>query len=318
MARERGFALAAALAVLALLSALGAAALQSTTLEVQISAHDRDGRGALCVATAALEEAGHFAARGWGTLRPRGAAFPLEAELTSAWANPPGFSWSGQRFAGLTLVDEAGGEFRLTGHSGDGATPVILAVAAGTPASGRFTVERPPFAGTWTAPEVVVADGAAVPDLAAWAVTAQANPNAFRHWLLWDLATGRSFKVQGSSGNPAGPEVRLRLTAGLAVPPAGTAFRLSYHPWLEALAGGSGAPGDEEPGTPSTWDRGFAPLGQGSVTARRVTSGAYRDTFELLARGVVLSGGRPMTRTAAARVYRPGRSDQRVGDWSVR
>ena len=59
MDSRRGFALAIALMILALLSVLGAAAVESLSIETRISAHDRDARAALYLAEAALGEAEH-------------------------------------------------------------------------------------------------------------------------------------------------------------------------------------------------------------------------------------------------------------------
>ncbi|MHB8766738.1 MAG: PilX N-terminal domain-containing pilus assembly protein, partial [Deferrisomatales bacterium] len=136
MRRDRGFALAAALMVLALLSVLGAAAIQSTTLEVKISAHDRDARAALYLAEAALEEARYQIARSWGGTERHA---PNQVRVTAPAPAPAGF-WDDQRYVGFTFVGDDGASFSITDHT-PGPNPVVT-VDAGDPAVGLFTVSK--------------------------------------------------------------------------------------------------------------------------------------------------------------------------------
>lgn len=302
---ERGFALAAAIMVLALLSVLGAAAIQSTTLEVKISARDRDARAALYVAEATLEEARYYAARGWGKIVPTG--IPGEVVVETVTPTPAGFTWGGNRYRGFTLVDQEGDTFTIAGHDGDPPPDVEITVSGGTPVAGRFFILRRNFTGTVTGSQLDVVD-------AEWAsVTTSDDWNG---WLLWN-ADGDSYMVSDSGSNLATDTVWLRFSTD----PGPGPFTLTLNPWLAALAAGNvSLPEDFDSGTTDRWDRQFDDpdnpgevLGQGYAEVVRTTSGAYRDTYRLSAVG---STGQS-TRTVSLRIYRAGSPDQRVADWVI-
>ncbi len=131
---EGGFALAAAMMVLALLSILAMAAVQSTSLEVQISARDRDARAALYAAEAGLEEARYYAARGWGKLVPATPpALPNQASVTVDTALPPALSWGTDLYAGFTLVDARGQGFAVVANSDAPSPRITVAAPGGSP-----------------------------------------------------------------------------------------------------------------------------------------------------------------------------------------
>lgn len=301
MGDRRGFALAAALLVLALLSVLGTAGIESASLETQLSARDRDAGQARCVAEAALEEARSLAARGWGKIAPSGAN-----QVRVITRSPPGLPWSDGRYVGFTLVDQAGSTFRVDSHT-DGPNPTIHLIG-GTPASGRFLLVRPGFSGSWQSGKLVVPDDV-------WALSSAVD--TWTGWTLWNGA-GEARVVSGSDtrfqvGLPG--EVRLTLPSD----PGAGPFTLSLHPWLRALAAGRTAlPGDyDAPATPERWLRVFedggAILGAASVTASWCNAGQYRGTYRLTS---AASAGRSASRSFL-RIYRAGRPDQQVRDWSV-
>lgn len=292
MQPKNGFALAAAMMVLALLSVLGVAAIESTTLEVKISAHDRDARAALYVAEAALEEARYYTARGWGMIRPYS---PEQVEVTTAM--PAGFSWDG--LAGFTLVDEGGVSYPIASVAGS-PTLITMAPGSGDPKPGRFVIYRPIPPATWNAPYLDVNEPAWVPTSA-----------DYTGWLLWN-GDGNSYKVQGTS--TTGTDVRLRLSTS---DPGPGPYALSLNPWLGALESGTAPPEDARTATPA-WDREFGAMGRAEVNADRTTSGNYRGTYLLTSRGFVELAGVTLEREATLRVYGAGRPDQRVGDWTVR
>lgn len=301
MSRQNGFALAAAMMVLALLSVLGAAALQSTTLEVKISAHDRDAREALYVAEATMEEARYYAARGWGKIADAGVN---RVQVSTAVPHPPGFSWDGNRYAGFSLVDETGQRFTVVSHDDDShANPEIDLAPGSNPAAGRFVLVREGFPAAWDGSSRLVVEDVDAP---AWA--AHSGSDTWKGWLLWNAA-GRSFLVQGSDTTFAN-QVRLELSTD----PGAGPFSLSLNPWLAGLAAGvAPLPEDADATTSDRWDRTFAGLGQGYAEAQRTTSGSYADTYRLTCRGEVGQSTGEIT----LRVYRAGRPDQRTIDWVV-
>ncbi|MBE0618614.1 MAG: pilus assembly PilX N-terminal domain-containing protein [Proteobacteria bacterium] len=300
MRPEGGFALAAAMMVLALLSVLGIAAVQSTTLEVQISAHDRDARAALYVAESALEEARYYAARGWGKIAPGSIH---EAHVTTPTAGSADF-WDGNRYAGFTLVDAAGAAFSIQSHT-DGPNAVVT-VATGDPAPGRIVVFReiPDTSDptvTWDAAtsELRVEDPV-------WAAGTEAD--RWNEWVLWNAA-GDGIPVVGS-GKTAFPDaVWLQLAAA----PGAGPFRLALNPWVAALAAGQTPPGDGDTAT-ALWDRSFVdgagdPAGAAEVRAQSLGPGRYR----LVSSGTLLHGRSAVSLT----VTRAGLPEQRLGDWKV-
>jgi type II secretory pathway pseudopilin PulG len=302
MGDRKGFALAATLMVLAVISLLGTVSLQSAAVETQLSARDRDARQALCVAQAGLEEARSCASRGWGKIKPAGSH-----GVTVVTPPPPGLSWSDGRYAGFTLIDEAGAAYPVAAHT-DAPSPTIR-LDGGTPVEGRFFLVRSGFPGTWSSGRLAVADDR-------WALAS--GVDTWAGWLLWNGA-GEPRVVAGSDTHfPVGApgEVRLRLASD----PGPGPYTLSLHPWLAALASRkSSLPGDfDAPGTPDRWDRVFTAGGKtegcASVTGTWSATGAYAGTYQLTA---VATVGRISSR-ASLRVYRPGRPDQRVGDWVLR
>ncbi|MBI5443264.1 MAG: hypothetical protein HY900_18875 [Deltaproteobacteria bacterium] len=301
MGNRRGFALAAAMMVLAVISVMGTAGIESATLEIQLSARDRDARQALCVAQAALEEARSYASRGWGKIVPSGINQVRVASLS-----PPGLPWSDNRYAGFTLVDQSGSSFTVVSHT-DSPSPTIH-VSGGTPAEGRFLLLRSGFLGTWQGGSLAVVDDG-------WALASSVD--TWAGWLLWNGA-GRAWRVTGSRtrfevGKPG------QVLLGLSSDPGPGPYVLSLHPWLSALASGKASlAGDfDSPRTPERWDRAFTAdgitLGSASITATWSVSGQYADTYRL---STVATAGRSSCR-ASFRVYRPGRTDQQVRDWTV-
>jgi len=296
-----GFALAAAMMVLALLSVLAIAATQSTTLEVQISAHDRDARVALYVAEAALEEARYYSARGWGKI---GAWAAGQVRVTTPTAGPGDF-WDDHRYAGFTLVDATGASDTIQDHL-DGPNSVVTLVA-GTPTPGRFVVFR-------TIPDksdpLVTWDPGTnelqVQDATWFAGTASGRWNG---WVLWDAA-GDAFHVQSSGTTATPPTVWLVLPAEPGTGP----YRLALNPWVAALAAGQTPPGDGDTAT-AAWDRSFLdaggnPAGQAEVAA---TPLAAPGRYQLLSTGHRHNGHRAVSLT----VIRAGLPEQRLGDWKV-
>jgi type II secretory pathway pseudopilin PulG len=304
--RQRGFALVAAMMVLALLSILGAAAIQSTTLEVKISARDQDARVALYLAESALEEARYYAARRWGKVSPHAAG-----QVQVATPSPPGLSWAGDRYTGFFLVDERGDRYRITSHT-DMANPIIT-VSGGTPTPGPFTISRDGLAGAWDGTRLVFGDDE-------WAL--HSGPDTWRGWIVWN-GSGQPFVVESSDTDLTTSPMQVRLT--IPNPGAGP-YSLSFHPWLAALAAGATSlPGDfDDPASPDRWDRVFywAPnqeLGRGRVTAEWIppdpaNPGPYQGTFKVAAGG---EAG-PSRREASFRVYGAGLPEQRIRDWHVR
>lgn len=296
-----GFALAAAMMVLALLSVLAIAATQSTTLETQISAHDRDARAALYVAEGALEEARYYAARGWGKIE---SWVPGQVRVTTPIAGPADL-WDSSRYAGFTLVDATGVSYTIASHT-NGPNAVVTLVA-GDPAPGRFVVLRDipdttdPLV-TWDAgtQELKVED-------ATWAVGTVAH--RWNGWVLWNVGN-QGFKVEDSNATAAPDTVWLRLSGD----PGAGPYRLALNPWVDALAKGQHPPGDGD-ATTAGWDRAFVdaggnPAGQATVVAtEQVAPGSY----ELFSTGELEKGHRAVSLT----VIRAGLPDQRLGDWKV-
>lgn len=300
MAHQHGFALVAALMLLALLSVLSATALQSASVETQLSAGDRDSRLALYLAQASLREARYYAARGWGKM----AAWGVNQVVVNT-PPAPGLAWDTDLYRDFTLIDGTGAAFRLLSHSGTPLSPTLTVdTAAGSPVSGRFLLQRDIPAATWSAPYLVVEDDG-------WAGRSPAD--AWKNWTLWS-GSGEGLQVAGSSVCPAASGVGLALRLKLSREPATGPWVLSLNPWLRALAAGTpGLPGDADAGAPG-WDRAFAgsggaALGTGSVTASQETAGSYL----LTATG---RAGRRQ-RQMVARIVRAGRADQRFGDWAV-
>lgn len=299
MDARRGFALAATLMILALLSVLGAAAVQSLTVETRISAHDRDARVALYLAGTALGEARYYASRGWGKIRGLGGGQAVvETPL------PPGLRWEADSYAGFTLYDRRGRAFPVLAHTG-GAPPVLtLAAGADAPADGRFTLVRHvPDTAVWAAPHLTVDDDA-------WA--ARSPLDAWAGWTLWN-AEGQAVRVTASSTAPAalgaGLAVRLTLTGD----PGAGPFRLAHHPWLRDLAAGAALPGDEDPAADG-WSRAFdlPPRHEvGSATVAAVVEGPGR--YALTAVGVWGAS----LRAVRLRVTGAGLPEQHAADWAV-
>ena len=305
MGNRKGFALAAALMILALLSVLGAAAIQSTTVEVQLSAHDRDSRAALYAAQGALAEARYYAARGWGKVSRQGVNDALlETPL------PPGLAWEADLYRDFTLVDRLGESFPVLSHTDDLAPPVLtLAVGAAPLTEGRFVLTR-------TVPEASTEWRAADLDLAindnAWAL--QSPANCWQGWTLWNAA-GTAFAVASSASGPATVGGGQALLLRLASDPRPGPYTLSLNPWLRALAAGLALPGDADAGT-APWDREFSfdparpgELGTAAVTAAAEGAGTYRVT----AAGTLGAS----SAVASLRVRRAGLPDQTTRDWTV-
>lgn len=303
MSSQRGFALVAAMMVLALLSVLGIAAVQSTTLEVQISARDRDARAALYLAEAGLEEARHYLARGWGKIE-----YFLSAQVkVLTLPAGPSDSWDDDRYAGFTLVDRSGTGFPIQTHTT--APHPVITLVGGDPAPGRFFVVRQipdPAADpavTWDA----VSAELRVDDPVWVAGTGVARWNG---WVVWNAA-GRGFPVLSSGVSVAPPFVWLRLSGD----PGPGPFRLARNPWADALAAAQGVPGDADGATPA-WDRTFADAGGNLLGTARVE--ARQDPlqpgrFLLSSTGTV---DRSRRRVSLA-LSRAGLPEQRLGDWKV-
>jgi hypothetical protein len=302
---ERGFALAAAMMVLALLCVLGTSAVQSTTLEVQISSRDRDARAALYLAEAALDEARYYVARGWGKIEPAG---PGRVRVTTPTPGPSDF-WEGGRYAGFTLMDCSGASFLIQAHTGG--FLLEINVGGGDPAPGRFLVFReiPPVGAGET--QVVGWDSFSselrVED-ALWATGSA--PSAWNGWVLWN-ASRQGFPVLESGTYPAPATVWLTLPED----PAPGPFRLARNPWAAALAAAQGVPGDQDPATPA-WDRSFEdgegnPAGTARVTAQSVPGEPGRFTLSSI------GSGERSRRRVSLTLSRAGLPEQRLGDWKV-
>ncbi len=304
-----GFALAAAMMVLALLSVLAIAATQSTTLETQISAHDRDARAALYVAEAALEEARYYTARGWGKIESH---LSNQVHVRTPLSGPVDF-WQDNRYAGFALVDAAGAEYEIQEHT-DVADPVITLVT-GDPARGRFLIYRAiptptDLAVTW--------DGTSRLEVqnAAWA--AATAPDRWNGWVLWNAA-GEGLLVS-DSGVSLGPDtVWLELPAD----PGAGPYRLALNPWVTALAAGQKPPGDGDT-TTAAWDRSFTdaggnPAGSAAVEATELTDpDGHHSGYHLVSYGLVSTS--PLhnaQRAVSLTVGRDGLPEQRIGDWKV-
>jgi type II secretory pathway pseudopilin PulG len=296
-----GFALAAAMMVLALLSVLAIAATQSTTLETQISAHDRDARSALYVAESALEEARYYVARGWGKIEAYSSGRVRVSTLTPG----PADFWHHNRYVGFTLTDAMGASFAIQDHT-DVANPVIT-LTSGDPAPGRFVVYR-------TIPnpaDVAVTWDAASSELRVQSATWAAGTESHRWngWVLWN-ASGDGFTVL-ESGTTAAPDTVWLTFSG---DPGAGPYRLSYNPWVAALAAGQTPPGDDD-GTTTAWDRSFVdtsgnPAGNAEVEA---TGLAIPGRYQMTSTGHLHNGHRAVSLT----VTRAGLPEQRVGDWRV-
>ena len=315
MQANRGFALVATMMVLALISVLSAMAIQSATLEVQISAHDRDARAALYVAEAALDEARYYASRGWGKVSP--AAFsPPQAELDLAivTAFPPGFSLTDDRYIGFTLVDTAGRAFTI--NDNDATTPSVtvdtsgVTAAASGPSPGRFLLVREGISGTWDdgVKELTVADPV-------WASATGLTPDVWRDWVLWDAASPPNAYPVTASNVTVANEVVLTVPSLPSAAALGT-FRLAYHPWLAALATGTVPEGDTDGTNGPVWDRVFvdgggAELGRAGVEAQPVAGepGSYTLTSQ--------GGVGTRRHTVRLTVFRAGTPTQGTGDWVI-
>lgn len=311
MQPNRGFALAATMMVLALISVLGAMAIQSATLEVQISAHDRDARAALYVAEAALDEARYYVARGWGKIAV-GSFTPPQAQVdvTVTTDLPPGLLWDDHRYVDFTLVDAAGRTFPILDNVG--ATLALdtsgLTTPGAGPSAGRFAVVRVITGWTAPPPNLSVPDGGAV-----WSVNS--GVDTWRGWVLYD--DGGVGLAVDSSAVTLDPGVSLTLSGPLgAFTPAPT-MTLCYNPWLAALqAGGSALGGDADPASPDVWDRVFlddggAELGRAGVQTQPVAG--KPGTFSLTSQGGV--GTR--RHTVRLTVFRAGAPTQGAGDWVI-
>ena len=301
---QGGFALAASLMILALLSVLATAAIQSTTLEVKISAHDRDARAAVALAEAALEEARYYAARIWGRLGTPTLLTPTEAGVPVKSPLPPGTPWETDLYRGFTLYDRTGRGFPVNANNADASAPSLtVAVSDGVlPAEGRFSLVR----------EIPAADvggtRVSVPD-SAWALVSSVD--TWKGWVLWD-ADGSAFEVVASDTDLGTTPARVVLE--LSAEPGPTPFRLARNPWLGALAAGEAPEGDADPGSADSWDRAFSdpagnPLGSAAVRAEVVEPGIFR----LVSTGTAGAGrGR-----AECRILRAGLPEQRLADWKV-
>ncbi len=303
MGSRSGFALAASLMVLALLSVLGAAAIQSTTVEVKISAHDRDARTALVLAEAALEEARYYAARAWGKIASPTPVPPSSVRVTVSTPLPPGTPWSTDLYRGFTLHDRAGRAFVVEENTGLPTPAITLSAPGGVvPTEGRFFLVR-------EIPSAAVSGARLSVEDDTWAVSSP--PGTWAGWTLWD-ADGRAYRVVGSDRDLLSSPARVLLD--LSAEPGPAPYRLGRNPWVAALASGAAPQGDAVSGTPDAWDRTFdlssgAEIGRAEVKAERVAPGEYR----LVSVGRVgTSRGR-----AEARVHRAGLPTQRIADWKV-
>jgi type II secretory pathway pseudopilin PulG len=318
MESDRGFALAASLAVLALLSVLGAAAIQSTTLEVQISARDRDARSALYIAESALEEARYYAARGWGKITFSGVWVAGSiADVTVATPLPPAsiLPWSANLYTGFRLYDSTGADFPVVGNTDT--LPYRITIDSspnGEPSPGRFVLVREIPSPSVTPPETTSVSSNVL-TVAGWAPASAlaSGTDTWRGWTLWD-SNGQPLQVEASTSDAVSGVVTLAVPAGQTPGPG--PYTLSINPWLAALTGNSAPAGDADPSTPAAWDRTFTDnatpsntLGSAGVTAQWVNPGEYRMT----------SVGRTgmSSRKVSLLVHRGGRPDQRVGDWKV-
>lgn len=310
MGSTRGFALAATMMVLALLCVLGAMAMQSATLEVQISAHDRDARAALYVAEAALDEARYYVARGWGKVSP-GLFSPPQSllDLTVTTAFPPGFSLATSRYTDFTLVDAAGRGFTVLDNSTGSFTVDTTGVTA-PPAAGRFRLLREGISGVWddSPKQLTVADPV-------WAAASGLTPDVWQGWLLWDSTSPpNAYPVTASAVTVAG-EVVLTVPSLSGAAASGT-FSLTFHPWLHALTTGSVPEGDVDGANGAIWDRVFVDdagqeLGRAGVQALPLPGAA--GSYTLLSRGGV--GTR--RHTVRLTVLRAGTATQGTGDWVI-
>ncbi len=296
-----GFALAATMMLLAILSVLGAAALQSTTLEVQISAWDRDARTAAYVAEAGLEEARYYVARGWGKLGSASSAGPGAVEVSVPTPILPAVPWDSGSclYTGFTLYDASATAYTVQDCSGQrGAARFRLAVAVGTPAEGRFFLVReiPAATVSGTALEVPAPD---------WAVAS--SPGTWDGWVVWD-GGDRAYRVVASDRDSVAGTVILRLDAS----PGPGPYRMGRHPWIASLASGAAPPGDAALASADTWDRDFpvaGGTGRASVRAEASGPGEYR---------VVSPGLVGRSRGLAQMVVRrTGLPEQAVTSWRV-
>ncbi len=302
--RQGGFALAASLMILALLSVLATAAIQSTTLEVKISAHDRDARVAVALAEAALEEARYYAARIWGRLGTPAPTTPTEADVPVESSLPPGTPWETDLYRGFTLYDRTGRGFPVNANNADAAAPSLtVAVSDGVlPSEGRFSLVREIPAADVTGTRVSVPD-------TSWALVS--SRDTWEGWVLWD-ADGNAYDVVASDTDFGTTPARVVLD--LSAEPGPLPYRLSRNPWLGALASGEAPEGDADPGSAETWDRAFSvssgnPLGSAAVRAQAVEPGVFR----LVSTGAAGTGrGR-----AECRILRAGLPEQRLADWKV-
>ncbi len=303
MGSRSGFALAASLMVLALLSVLGAAAIQSTTVEVKISAHDRDARTALVLAEAALEEARYYTARAWGKIAGPTSLPPSSVRVTVTTPLPPGTPWAADLYRGFTLHDRAGRAFTVEENTDLPAPRITVSAPGGVaPAEGRFFLVREIPSAAVSGTRLSVGDDA-------WA--GNSPPGTWAGWTLWD-ADGVAYRVVGSDRDLLASPARVLLD--LSAEPGPAPYRLGRNPWVSALASGSAPLGDAVSGTPDAWDRAFAlpsgaELGRAEVRAEGIGPGEYR----LVSVGRVgTSRGR-----AEAQVHRAGLPTQRVADWKV-
>jgi len=308
-----GIALPSAIMFLALMSVLGAAAIEFATLEVKISARDRDAKEALYIAEAALDEYKHYIARGWGEIGETGTS------TVSIITSPLPFAFDADNYIGFTLIDK-----NLAGHTIEGktSTPNEIDLADSAPPGNFWIVKEIPAigatvkwdAGPWRL-EIFDAAWFLIPDPAQWS-----------NWTLVNLSGGQKFDVL-SSGS---------LTDYTVTPPDGIylvtktypgsgPFILAYHPWLPALANGTSNnyPGDFDvsPGSEAEWNRSYALAPatnvEAIVTAQLLGDGVYSLTswsfMGLNQRGVSCrvynSGAVHPLLTASAR--------QKISDWKV-
>ncbi|GAB4254869.1 MULTISPECIES: PilX N-terminal domain-containing pilus assembly protein [Deferrisoma] len=295
-----GFALAATLMLLAILSLLGAAAIQSTTLEVQISARDRDAAAAAYVAEAGLEEARYYAARGWGKLGTATPLGPGSVEVPVVTPIGPPAPWDALScpYVGFTLYDAAGGAYLVADCGGPRDAARFVLGSATPPTGGRFVLARELPAPAVAGNRVEVSDPA-------WALVSP--PGTWTGWTLWD-ASGASYRVADSENSLLAGTVTLVLDRA----PGGGPYRMSLLPWAAALAAGTAPAGDADATTPAAWDRDFpvsGGTGRASVTAEETAPGRYR----LTSTGAV----GPSRGLAQVEIRRAGLPDQTLGGWKV-
>ncbi|GAB4280448.1 MAG: hypothetical protein Kow0092_36070 [Deferrisomatales bacterium] len=347
---REGFALAASILFLALLSVLGAAAIQSTTLETKISAHDRDARLALYLAEAALEEARYYAARGWGKIAPPASwapGTPYWVEVTTPLPDDGSLvPTAADAYRHFLLADRTGQTFNVLHSAGpSGASPSMrleLQVSPGGPfpEAGRFTLlgriavggfgptvnRRGQWEPSGASPgtlRVLDADDT-------WYNVCAASGLDWTGWTLWDNG-GEVWAVSATSCAPSYVDLQLTPIAGPAGAPPTLPAQLVRNPWLTWLAAATAAaPGDDDASTADVWDRVYREgagetarvIGRALVSATPGSAAAGAPPpggWRLTATGEVASqAGVATRRTVRFTVVQAGRPAQRVTDWVVR